>query len=318
MSSSRTERPPSLAGGGSGAGRATEIGPSGSGKSSLVQAGLLPVIEAGSSRLGRTFVARTMRPGERSTERLAKVLDGDLATPVQAVEACVARHPPAERALVFIDQLEELFTVAAADERQRFIEALETLRASTRCCFVLALRADFFGALMDSALWVRASLSRLEVAPLQGKALAEAIAAQRQRLTQAGQPDAPVADAQPPPASSAQAPTPHQPPVMKPAPQPAPTGNAYVDTFQAPPSKQAMELWGKAGTQATTQATADQAKFDAALPPMPVQLDGGEPKGGSATTKASTIGCSPRSRRRATRTPIPLQRSRAANASAAS
>ena len=39
------------------------IGPSGSGKSSLVLAGLLPVIEAGSSRLGRTFVARTMRPG---------------------------------------------------------------------------------------------------------------------------------------------------------------------------------------------------------------------------------------------------------------
>ena len=154
------------------------IGPSGSGKSSLVQAGLLPVIDAGSSRLGRTFVTRTLRPGERPAERLAQAIDGDLATPVQAIEAFVARHPPADRALVVIDQLEELFTMAAADERQRFIAAVEALRASTPCCFVLALRADFFGALMDSALWPRqASLSRLEVAPLRGKALAEAISA---------------------------------------------------------------------------------------------------------------------------------------------
>jgi hypothetical protein len=94
----------------------------------------------------------------------------------------VARHPPAERALVVIDQLEELFTMAAADERQRFIEALEALRANTPCCFVLALRADFFGALMDSALWPRASPSRLEVAPLRGKALAEAITAPAMRV----------------------------------------------------------------------------------------------------------------------------------------
>ncbi|MBC7974971.1 MAG: hypothetical protein H7138_08300 [Myxococcales bacterium] len=38
----------------------------------------------------------------------------------------------------------------------------------------------------------------------------------------------------------------------------------------------------------------------------------------SATTESSTTGCSPRSRRRPTRTSIPLHRSRAANASAAS
>ncbi len=152
------------------------IGPSGSGKSSLVQAGLLPVIDSGSSRLGRSFVARTMRPGERPAERLAHAIDGDPGTLVQAMEAFVARHPPAKRALVFIDQLEELFTVATADERQRFIATLEALRANTPCCFVLALRADFYGALMDSELWPqRAGLSRLDVAPLRGPALAEAI-----------------------------------------------------------------------------------------------------------------------------------------------
>ena len=159
------------------------IGPSGSGKSSLVQAGLLPVIEAGASRLGRTFVARTMRPGERPTERLAHAIDGDLANPVQAFEVFVVRHPPAERALVFIDQLEELFTLASADERLRFIAALEALRANTRCCFVLALRADFYGALMDSPLWPqRTRISRLDIAPLRGEALAEAIIAPARRV----------------------------------------------------------------------------------------------------------------------------------------
>ena len=104
------------------------IGPSGSGKSSLVQAGLLHVLDTGSSRLERSFVVRTMRPGERPADRLAKLLEGDLATPTAMltatmaatpaatpaamIEAFVARHPPAERVLVFVDQLEELFTLA--------------------------------------------------------------------------------------------------------------------------------------------------------------------------------------------------------------
>jgi phage-related protein len=112
------------------------------------------------------------------------------------------------------------------------------------------------------------------------------IAAQQQRLSLAGQGQQPLAMPQAPPASSAQGPVPHQPPAMKPAPAAASTGNAYVDTFNAPPSKQATDLWGKAGTSATTQTAADQAKFDAALPPMPVNLDGSEGKGGKGGAPA--------------------------------
>jgi hypothetical protein len=124
-----------------------------------------------------------MRPGERPAERLARAIDGDLANPVHAMEAFVARHAPAERALVVVDQLEELFTMASADERQRFIAALQALRANTPCCFVLALRADFYGALMDSELWPQgAGLSRLDVAPLRGPALAQAITAPARRV----------------------------------------------------------------------------------------------------------------------------------------
>jgi len=159
------------------------IGPSGSGKSSLVQAGLLHALEAGSSRLERSFVVRTMRPGERPTDRLAKLLEGDLATPAATVEAFVARHPPAERVLVFIDQLEELFTLAGADERQRFIAVLRALGAEPRCYLLLALRADFCGALVDSVLWLDpAGVSRLDVAPLRGPELVEAITAPAARV----------------------------------------------------------------------------------------------------------------------------------------
>jgi len=153
------------------------IGPSGSGKSSLVQAGLLHVLDAGSSRLERSFVVRAMRPGERPAERLARLLEGDLAAPAEAITALVAQKPWARRVLVFVDQLEELFTLAGAAERQRFVAALCALRSEARCYFLLALRADFFGALIDSELGpdLAGRISRVDVAPLRGPALAQAI-----------------------------------------------------------------------------------------------------------------------------------------------
>jgi WD40 repeat protein len=154
------------------------IGPSGSGKSSLVQAGLLPVLNTGSSRLGRSFVVRTMRPGERPNERLAKALDGDLAVPptTATFDRLLACHPPATRVLVIVDQLEELFTLAGAAERQRFIATLRALRAEPRCHFALTLRADFHAALLASGLAPHgADGSRIDVVPLRGATLAQAI-----------------------------------------------------------------------------------------------------------------------------------------------
>jgi hypothetical protein len=52
--------------------------------------------------------------------------------------------------LLVIDQLEELFTLASARERDAFLAALRALRAERRCAVVVTLRADFFGALMES------------------------------------------------------------------------------------------------------------------------------------------------------------------------
>ncbi|HSK05714.1 MAG TPA: DUF4157 domain-containing protein, partial [Kofleriaceae bacterium] len=102
------------------------------------------------------------------------------------------------------------------------------------------------------------------------------LAAQQQRLAlaDAAAPGAPAVPAAP--TSSPQAPVPNPAPEMTAAPAAAKSGNAYVDTFAAPPSKQATELWDQAGTEATAQATADHAAFEAGLAPLPVALDGAE------------------------------------------
>jgi hypothetical protein len=106
-------------------------------------------------------------------------------------------------------------------------------------------------------------------------ARAAKLAAQQQRLSTAGKPALPGGAAPVPPTSRPQAPVAHPPPPMAAAPAPAHAGgNPYVDAFEAPPSKQATELWTHAGEQATTKTAADQARFDAALQPLPVHLDG--------------------------------------------
>ena len=116
-----------------------------------------------------------MRPGEQPVERLAIALDGDPALPA-TFDALLARHPLAECVLVFIDQLEELFTLADPVARQRFIAVLVALRAEPRFHVLHALRADFYGAFMDCELWPdHGHSSRLDIGPLRGVSLVQAI-----------------------------------------------------------------------------------------------------------------------------------------------
>jgi CHAT domain len=157
------------------------IGPSGSGKSSLVAAGVLPRLARGVAGLG-PFVCRDLRPGEQPAARLYEVLEGPPGQPFVAADriaALLAHRSPGSSVLVVVDQLEELFTLASVGERESFLAALRALRAEPRCTMVLTLRADFFGALMESPLWTeqRGQLSRIEMSPLRGEALREAISA---------------------------------------------------------------------------------------------------------------------------------------------
>ncbi|HEY0194347.1 MAG TPA: TIR domain-containing protein, partial [Kofleriaceae bacterium] len=142
------------------------VGPSGSGKSSLIQAGLLP-------QLPPPLVVARMRPGDAPLRQLAACLGVDEVTPA-AIAAWAARDPAAQR-VVFVDQLEELFALAPRAEHDAFAAALAALRAEPRVLVILALRADFYGELQLSPLWTDAGRRHVDLPPLRGAALREAI-----------------------------------------------------------------------------------------------------------------------------------------------
>lgn len=151
------------------------IGSSGSGKSSLLAAGILPALEKSHYFADKQWVVRTMRPGAAPYTTLAALLNlrqRTLDAPLPAVAA-------GTRLLLVVDQFEELFTTAAADERVRFEKALLRLVSTPDCCLIIAARADFYANLMASPLWEqipRPPLRGNHAAPPHGDALRDAIA----------------------------------------------------------------------------------------------------------------------------------------------
>ena len=130
------------------------VGPSGSGKSSVVRAGLVPAVRAGSPRV---FVAE-MTPGEDPFAELAAALvglasaappsglAGRLEAQPESLAGLVAGLLPDEASelLLVVDQFEELFTVVADEARRTaFMAALRAAAApGSRVRVVLTLRAD--------------------------------------------------------------------------------------------------------------------------------------------------------------------------------
>ena len=154
------------------------VGPSGCGKSSLVQAGVLNWLERGGTS-GDRFVTRTMRPAGDPMAQLARALapeggDGGADRDLPGAAAAL-RDPARPRLALFVDQLEELLTLEDAAGRARFAAALRALAEDPRCWIITALRADFFGAFMESELWPEFEYGRCEVTPLRGRDLRDAI-----------------------------------------------------------------------------------------------------------------------------------------------
>jgi eukaryotic-like serine/threonine-protein kinase len=134
------------------------VGPSGIGKSSFIRAALLPRLD----ETGR-WVVRALRPGAAPFEALAAALVLPGQTPAALAEALrrhpdrlslvladVARHHEA-RVLVFLDQFEEAFTLAADPaEAIAFCDCLARAAAAAAAepwRIVLTLRDDFLGRL---------------------------------------------------------------------------------------------------------------------------------------------------------------------------
>jgi predicted outer membrane repeat protein len=139
------------------------IGPSGSGKSSVVMAGLLPKLQAGAlPGSDRWIYLDPMVPGVHPIESLATTLCRRL--PQRSMQslladlrddetrgfhllACSIAHDPGAMVVLMIDQFEELFNLTS-DERERvqFIDLIHTAITESHgpVIVLLTLRADFY------------------------------------------------------------------------------------------------------------------------------------------------------------------------------
>lgn len=109
------------------------IGASGSGKSSLLRAGLLPALAHGVLPGSAGWASAVIRPGRHPHRALQ-----------QAVDHLSAEHP----AVLVLDQFEEAFTACSDEaERSRFIADVVALARDhrRRTVILIAIRADFFG-----------------------------------------------------------------------------------------------------------------------------------------------------------------------------
>ena len=161
------------------------IGSSGSGKSSLVYAGLIPELRNPAARQaagGVPWEILVLRPYDDPLHQLAAAFsppandlpdaqriasinesaqllrDGKVALP-QLAEAVLAKSGGCERLLIFVDQWEEIYSQMPTDisdeerenavrDRILFIDSLLSAAALPQCTLVFTVRADFYDPLL--------------------------------------------------------------------------------------------------------------------------------------------------------------------------
>ena len=134
------------------------VGPSGSGKSSVVRAGLVPALAAGALPMSQDWFRVEMTPAPHPFEELEAALSRvaieappsmlDIVLAPGGVRRAVERVLPDghDQLLLVIDQFEELFTQVDDDTANRFIDELVGLVTAphSRTRVVVTLRADFY------------------------------------------------------------------------------------------------------------------------------------------------------------------------------
>ena len=135
------------------------VGPSGSGKSSLAKAGLIPALRQNGIPGSSSWYILDMMPGNKPLEELEAALmriavdpPSSLLEPLLKDERGLVRVlkrilPPEEAdVLMLVDQFEELFTLAGKQDREQFIALLIAAVEEMRCRVhvLVTLRADFY------------------------------------------------------------------------------------------------------------------------------------------------------------------------------
>ncbi len=162
------------------------IGASGSGKSSLVKAGLIPSLEARSWR-----VLDPILPGSEPLEELKRAF-AQLLTPLDFHEVyslldkapdlqpLLKQLPISERVLLVVDQFEEVFALCPKEaERRRFIQLLSQVAeiSNSQLAIAIAMRADFLEPCLKYPLLTQLIQDRaVYMPPLLGADLESAIA----------------------------------------------------------------------------------------------------------------------------------------------
>ena len=149
------------------------VGASGSGKSSLVWAGLIPRLLGGALQGSADWAWVRFTPGElgdnpfislaacwktalESVGQTAREFADELLLAPGRLDGLVriglANRPSSAELLLFIDQFEELFTVVNDDYRQAFVRFVLAASGSSKVRVIVSVRADFYAQCVEHGL----------------------------------------------------------------------------------------------------------------------------------------------------------------------
>ncbi|MEZ4834138.1 MAG: hypothetical protein R2873_19510 [Caldilineaceae bacterium] len=166
------------------------IGASGCGKSSFVQAGMLPALEAHYRVLSKPVRHTVITPSRQPMAMLAEGLyklglapDGPSATSVFASVQGYSLGKPNEPAatdqvsLLVIDQFEEVFSQSLPEQREQFLALLTTLPsfAALRMHIIVTFRVDYLPDLHDYEALFALAKSGFDLRKMTADELTEAI-----------------------------------------------------------------------------------------------------------------------------------------------